>query len=103
VARSIHPVWSRDGHELMFQPPGGQFAVQAITTEPSFAFAAERPLSRGGALSTGPSGRRNHDMAADGRFLVVVAGGQTIAAGLPQIQVVLNWFEELKTKAPPAR
>jgi eukaryotic-like serine/threonine-protein kinase len=100
MARSIHPVWSRDGRELMSQPPGGQWAVKTITTQPRFAFGAMMPLSRGGAVTTGPSARRNHDMTADGRFLAVVAGGQTMAAGVAQIQVVLNWFEELKARVP---
>jgi hypothetical protein len=36
----------------------------------------------------------------DGRFLAVMDGGQTIPAGFPRIHVVVNWFEELKTKAP---
>ena len=75
--------------------------MQAITTEPSFTFGSPMPLSRGGAVSAGPDGRRNHDMSADGRFLGVVAGGQNIA-GFPQIEVVLNWFEELKVRVPAA-
>jgi hypothetical protein len=37
---------------------------------------------------------------ADGRFLGVIDGGQSAAAVFPQIQVVLNWFEELTAKAP---
>ena len=38
----------------------------------------------------------------DGRILGVVAAGQTQSAGstTPQIQVVLNWFEELKRRVP---
>ncbi len=100
LARSIHPVWSHDGREIMSQPQGGRWAVQAITTQPSFAAGPLVPLSRGGAVTTGPPGRRNQDIMADGRFLGVVDGGQTIAAGFPQIQVVVNWFEELKAKVP---
>jgi eukaryotic-like serine/threonine-protein kinase len=100
LSRSIHPVWSHDGREIMSQPPGGRWAVQAISTQPSFAAGPLMPLSRGGAVTAGPPGRRNQDMMADGRILGVVDGGQTIAAGFPQIQVVLNWFEELKAKVP---
>jgi serine/threonine-protein kinase len=100
IGRSIHPVWSHDGRELMSQPAGGRWAVQAITTQPSFTFGPLVPLSRGGSVTTGPSGRRNQDMMADGRFLGVVDGGQSILAGFPQINVVLNWFEELKARVP---
>jgi hypothetical protein len=37
-------------------------------------------------------------MMADGRFLGLMlgAGGQTGAGAAPHIEVVLNWFEELK-------
>jgi len=75
-------------------------AKQTVTTKPSFAFGPLRPFSRGSAVSTGPPGRRNQDMMPDGRFLGVVDGGRSIAAGLSQILVVLNWFEELKAKVP---
>ena len=46
---------------------------------------------------------RNNDITLDGkRFLGVVAAGQTAsgAPAAPQIQVVLNWFEELKARVP---
>ena len=41
-------------------------------------------------------------MMPDGRILGVVAAGQTQSAEstTPQIQVVLNWFEELKQRVP---
>ena len=100
LAGGIHPVWSHNGREIMSQPSGGRWAVQAITTQPTFVFGPLMPLSRGGAVTFGPEGRRNQDIMADGRFLGVIDGGQSIAAGFPQIQVVLNWFEELKAKVP---
>jgi serine/threonine-protein kinase len=98
---TIHPVWSRDGRELMSQPQGGQWAVQTITTRPSFASSALVPMSRGGALSLGPTFRRNFDTMPDGRILAVVPAGQSqSASATPQIQVVLNWTEELKQRVP---
>ena len=41
-------------------------------------------------------------MTPDGRILGVIAAGQTASGGpaAPQIQVVLNWFEELKARVP---
>jgi hypothetical protein len=41
-------------------------------------------------------------MLPDGRIVAVDAAAQTRAGGT-QIQVVLNWVEELKTKAPRPR
>jgi len=99
---SIQPVWSRQGLELVSQPPGGQWAVQTITAEPSFAFSAPVLISRGGAITTGPAAWRNYDTMPDGRILGVVTAGQTLStsATRPQIQVVLNWTEELKRLVP---
>jgi len=50
----------------------------------------------------GPGFERMNDITRDGKFLGVVAAGQNAssAASAPQIQVVLNWFEELKARVP---
>ena len=80
-----------------------QAVAVSVTTRPSFTLGKPVPLlSR--FLDRGPSYERNHDITLDGqRFLGVVAaelaGANGIAAA-PQIQVVLNWFEELKARVP---
>ena len=99
----MQPVWSRQGRELVSQPPGGQWAVQTITTEPSFAFSPPVGVSRGGAITTGGTAAwRNYDTTPEGRILGVISAGQslTTVAARPQIQVVINWFEELKARVP---
>ena len=52
----------------------------------------------------GETFERNNDITRDGeQFLGVVAAGSAAASGAaaaPQIQVVLNWFEELKARVP---
>jgi len=98
----VHPVWSRDGRELVSQLPGGLWAVQTITTEPSFANSAPVPVPGGAPIAPARGLQRNYDVTPDGRILGVVAAGQTQPAGStpPQIQVVLNWFEELKQRVP---
>ena len=99
---AIAPVWSRDGREILSQPPGGQGAVQTITTHPSFSSTPPVPVPRGGAFTGGVTGERNYDVMPDGRTLGVVSAGQSESAGAtpPQIQVVLHWFEELKQRLP---
>ena len=50
---------------------------------------------------SGETFERNNDMTRDGKqFLGVVKAGAAAASGAPQIQVVLNWFEELKARVP---
>jgi hypothetical protein len=100
---TAHPVWSRDGREIVSQPPGGRWEVQAITTGPRFAFGAPVSIPRAGAIGPGPSGQRNHDVLPDGRMLAVVpAQTQSSESWTRQIQVVLNWFEELRARVPAA-
>jgi hypothetical protein len=49
----------------------------------------------------GETFERNNDITRDGKqFLGVVAAGAAAASGAPQIQVVLNWLEELKARVP---
>ena len=91
------PVWSRDGRELFFLSGDKMMAVE-ITTTPIFTAGTPRALFEGRYLF-GPNGVAAYDVAADGqRFLRV----QPMHPDPPvdQIQVVLNWTEELKRLVP---
>jgi hypothetical protein len=44
------------------------------------------------------SSSRSHDITTDGKFIGLVRVGQDPADTARQIDVVLNWFEELKAK-----
>ena len=101
-----HPLWSADGRELYYTARPGAFESVGIATSP-FAFgnasavpsAADLAKADHGLFLLGPPGqRRMFDVTPDGRFLGVIlgAGGQTGAGAAPHIEVVLNWFEELK-------
>ena len=66
-----------------------------VTTSPvAFGRVAEIPKQ----LKLSPPGTRtNYDLTPDGRFVGFVTAGQKkfIRGSTSQIQVVLNWFEEL--------
>ena len=101
----FHPMWSPDGKELFYFTGGGnsQFMVVSVTTRPTFTFGNAVSVPRPFApFSQGFE--RNNDITLDGkRFLGVVLAGQNTVSGAPaapQIQVVLNWFEELKARVP---
>lgn len=97
-----HPLWSLDGKELFYVARPGGFA--SVRVAQPFSLGDPQDVPWWGGPSTRPfylgppSSRRGFDMMADGRFLGVIlgAGGQTGAGPAPHIQVVLNWFEELK-------
>ncbi len=100
VSTSSSSAWSPDGKELIMRSGGGfRLVVSGITTKPSFTFASPGELPQGNFLQS-PS-ERNFDVMPDGkRFVGVIAADQTQSGstGTQQIQVVENWFEELKTR-----
>jgi serine/threonine-protein kinase len=96
-----HPLWSRGGKELFYVPYAGEPVVAGVSTEPSFSVGDPSRLPTLG-VEAGATVSRNYDETRDGRLLRVIDAGQTQSGGAsaPQIQVVLNWFEELKARVP---
>jgi Tol biopolymer transport system component len=95
-----HPFWSPDGKELFYNSGPAQTSVVGITTRPSFAFGAAAMIPAG-LLNRNPSNSpRYSDITRDGKFIGVIAADQTQSGtpAAPQIQVVLNWFEDLKQR-----
>ncbi len=90
-------VWSPDGTELFYRS-GNQMMVVSIQTEPTFKAGRPRVLFEGLYLSTNISpGYQYYDISSDGqRFLMIKA----VEGSTGQINVVLNWFEELKRLVP---
>jgi serine/threonine-protein kinase len=91
------PVWNLNGRELFYRSGDKMMAVD-IATQPSFAAGKPRMLFEGQYVPT-PATAPNYDVTPDGqRFLMLKPVEQ--AAGPTQINVVLNWFEELKRRVP---
>jgi len=100
---SHHPVWSPDGKELFYVAGAGLFGSVSVTTKPSVSFGAPVRAPKSGFTTAVPSSVRTYDILPDGKhFIGVVDTGQARSgpASAPQIQVVLNWFEDVKQRAP---
>jgi|RhiMethySRZTD1v2_1073278.scaffolds.fasta_scaffold00858_15 eukaryotic-like serine/threonine-protein kinase len=98
---ALHPVWSRDGKTLFFsRMTTGELMATPVVTESAFSFGTPRQLPVTFPDRESNSAPRNHDVTPDGKFigLVAVRPGETEERS--QINVVLNWFEELKQKLP---
>jgi hypothetical protein len=94
-------MWNRNGRELFYRSGGKMMAVD-IATQPGFTVGKPRMLFEGQYVPT-PTTSPNYDVAPDGqRFLMLKATEQTYSAPT-QINVVLNWFEELKQKVPTGK
>jgi serine/threonine-protein kinase len=101
IDNGLNPVWSRDGKTLFFRRlTTGDFVATRVTTESAFSFSTPQqlPMTFPGRQSI--SSARNHDITPDGKFIGVVPAGQGQADTRPQINVVLNWTEELKRLVP---
>ena len=98
------PLWSPDGNELFYRPsPAGLGILNriGIDEQPIFSFSSEQALPVEEFVIV--ANYRGYDITPDGqRFLMVFTGDQTDAAepARPQINIVLNWFEELKQRVP---
>jgi serine/threonine-protein kinase len=101
---ALQPLWSPDAKELFYNPAPGQFAWVSVTTEPTFTAGNPEMVPR--PFQTGPPvARRPFDITPGGRFIGLVEAGQSVSDKpiAPQIQVVLNWLEELRARVPPTK
>ena len=98
------PFWSPDGTELFFNAgTGGMVSKVSITTRPNFAFGDEIPVAQGQVVNASSLRfPRNADATPDGKLIALIPAETTQSGSIlaPQIQVVLNWFEELKQRVP---
>jgi Tol biopolymer transport system component len=91
------PVWARNGRELFYRNGDKMMSVN-VTTQPTFSAGIPQLLFEH-RYERSPAPPANYDVAADGQHFLMVKEGE---AGPPpsQINVVVNWFEELKEKVP---
>jgi Tol biopolymer transport system component len=90
------PVWNPKGRELFYRS-GDKMMVVDVTTQPTFSVGKPKVLFQGSYEAT-PATFPYDDVSPDGqRFLMLQAADQEQLAPT-QINVVLNWFEELKQK-----
>jgi hypothetical protein len=94
----MEPTWNPNGSEQFYRSDDKMMAVD-ITTEPNFKAGKPKVLFEGRYQPT-PATGPNYDVAPGGqRFLMVKPSEQETVAPM-QINVVLNWFEELKRRVP---
>jgi hypothetical protein len=92
------PRWASGGRELFYRT-GGKVMVVAIEPGPAFRASTPKELFAYMAFtSPGPFG--SYDVSADGkRFLMITSGAaEQGAAATPEINFVLEWFEDIRRR-----
>ena len=96
-------LWSPDGKELYYLSKDGAMAV-SVETEPTFEPIKSEMLFEGSHLGLMQGNPHPWDIHPDGkRFLMIEEStGDASAEETPRskINIVLNWFEELKERIP---
>jgi hypothetical protein len=91
--------WSADGRELFYWE-GSRMMALPISTEAGFrVLGAPRELFSGDYID-GQAPSRGFEVTSDGRFLLKTRLPAIESAPVTSINVVLNWFEELKRLVP---
>ncbi len=92
------PVWNRSRRELFYRNGGKMMAVD-IATQPNFAAGKPRMLFEG-KYQPSPGTAPNYDVSPDGQRFLMLKPVEQAQSAPTQINVVLNWFEELKRRVP---
>jgi serine/threonine-protein kinase len=93
--------WSPKGNELFYRA-GAKMMVVDIRTQPTFSAGKPRLLfeTPQAAFQAFGAVGADYSVSADGQRFLMVRPGEQAQTSLTQINVVMNWFEELKRRAP---
>jgi serine/threonine-protein kinase len=94
------PRWSHSGRELFYQDP--QNRIMAVDVETTPAFRAGQPRALFELHADAPAGNSSSsqwDVAPDGKRFLVFKAPEGQETGT-KLQVVENWFEELRRRIP---
>src|SRR4029077_7996072 len=101
VDGGTEPVWNPNGRELFYRSGRKMMAVE-MSMQPGFIAGKPRVLFEGDYLLT-PLTFPNYDVSPDGQRFLMFKRTEAGAAAPAQINVALNWTEELKRRLPPGK
>jgi len=100
-----YPMWSRNGHELLFETPDRKIMAAAYTVKGD-SFVADTPRVWSDRQLGGPNQIRNLDLSRDGnRIAALMPAPESRGAQRAQNHVVIleHFFDELRRRVPVGR
>lgn len=99
----VSPLWARNGRELFYttkQANGPNAVMMAVDITPGDTFRAGAPhvLFEGNWVISSPM--RSYDISPDGKYFIMARLEPLPDQRVTRLNVVLNWFDELKARAP---
>src|SRR5262249_11514156 len=92
------PVWNSNGRELFYRSGSKMMALE-VDTKSGLSLGTPRMLFEGPYLPT-PTVLPDYDVSPDGQRFLMLKPVESQTSAPTQINVVLNWLEELKRKVP---
>lgn len=97
------PLWSRDGRELLFRTLDQRVMAVSYTAKGD-SFVAGKPRLWTATRLRAIGLVSNYDLAPDGqRLAAIVAGDAEVEKPTTHLTFLLNFYDELRRKAPAAR
>src|SRR5262249_14452544 len=103
IGPGTRPKWARNGQELFYLSPSGELMSLPIQRQGSaFTVDSARTLIEGPFYPISGMGGRAYDVSPDGARFLTMKSPQHSGSFAPSqnLQVVLNWFEELRRTGP---
>src|SRR5262249_47727337 len=92
------PRWNRNGKEIFYRNGNAMMSVE-VSASPELTLSPPRLLFEQRYAYGNTVSMANYDVSPDGqRFLMVKDDSSS-----GRLNIVLNWFDELKRLAPPGR
>jgi hypothetical protein len=96
-------VWSPDGMTLYYRGASGDLMAVGTTFTPRFTAERPRALFRYAGIFRMSGSAAACDIHPDGKRFIMVTEPESPSNGRAQINVVLNWFDELTQVVPTPR
>jgi Tol biopolymer transport system component len=97
-----NPVWARSGKQLFYRESSGNIMGVDLTTQSVFNASTPRVIVPSSVTAPLSNGVDNYDVSPDGRRFLVHQQNREAGQSL-QINVILNWSEELRRLNPAGK